>query len=277
MEVALAELAPVAGDVAANVRRAAEVVRTGTAALVVFPELYLSGYRVGDRFHALALVPGDERLAPLREALRETGRSAVVGAPTQGGRIGEVANSVLLLRADGTEFVQGKRYLPTYGPFEEGSVFSPSDESVPVGFGEERLGMSICYDAFFPEVFRGLALAGATLLLCVSAAPVTSRRLFEKVLPARAVENAAPLLYVNRVGVEDGIVFGGGSKGYDARGEPLPERAVAGVPLGPDEKLVSVEVDTTEAARWRPFRPVLRDVAQRPGRRSGPSTPTSDL
>jgi NAD+ synthase (glutamine-hydrolysing) len=277
MEVALAELAPVPGDVTTNVRRAAEVVRAGASAVTIFPELFVSGYRVGDRFHRLALAPKDDRLDPLRNALRESGRSAIVGAPCRGTRRGEVVNAVLLLRADGTEFVQGKRYLPTYGPFEEGSIFSPSESSVPAELGEERLGLSICYDAFFPEVFRELALDGATVLVCVSAAPVTSRRLFEKVLPARAVENAAPLVYVNRVGVEDGVVFGGGSIALDARGEPLPERTVPGLSLGVDERVVSVEIDPTEAARWRPFRPVLRDVAQRPGRRSEPAPRTSAL
>lgn len=277
MEVALAELAPVVGDVAANVRRATEVAGAGTAPLTVFPELFLSGYRVGDRFHRLALHPNDPRLEPLRAGLRDSGRSAVVGAPVVGVRRGEVGNAVLLLRPDGTEFVQTKRYLPTYGPFEEGSVFTPTETSEPAELGQERLGLSICYDAFFPEVSRELALDGATMFVCVSAAPVTSRRLFEKVLPARAVENAAPLVYVNRVGVEDGIVFGGGSRAFDARGEPLPERPVPGLSLGPDENVVSVEVDTGESARWRPFRPVLRDVAQRPGRRSDRTNRTSAL
>lgn len=277
MEIAIAELAPVPGDVGPNVARAGELLRASPAALTILPELFLTGYRVGDRFHRLALRPDDPRLGPLRSAARETGRAVVFGAPTVGARRGEVANSVVLLRPDGSEFVQTKRYLPTYGPFEEGAIFSATDTSSPAPLGEELLGLSICYDAFFPEVFRTLALDGATMFVCVSAAPVTSRRLFEKVLPARAVENAAPLVYVNRVGVEDGIVFGGGSQAYDARGEPLPQRAVDGVALGPGERFVTVEVDTTEAARWRPFRPVLRDVAQRPGHRPGPSTRTSVL
>lgn len=277
MEIALAELAPRPGEVEANVARVADVVRGTPASLVVFPELFLSGYRVGDRFHRLALQADDARLLPIAEAARASGRAVVVGAPMVGPRRGEVSNAVLLLRPDGTLFVQGKRYLPTYGPFEEGSVFSPTDASASAPLGAERLGLSICYDAFFPEVFRALALDGAGLFVCVSAAPVTSRRLFEKVLPARAVENAAPLVYVNRVGVEDGVVFGGGSVAFDARGEPIPIHPVTGVPLGSDERLVTVELDTSEAARWRPFRPVLRDVAQRPGRPPSTATRTPEL
>ncbi|MCI4321021.1 MAG: carbon-nitrogen hydrolase family protein [Thermoplasmata archaeon] len=277
MEVALAELAPVPGEVATNVARAVGVLNATSAPLTVLPELFLSGYRIGDRFHTIGLRPTDPRLEPLRVACRSSGRSVVLGAPTVGARRGEVANSVVLVRSDGTEFVQIKRYLPTYGPFEEGATFTPTDTSAAAPWGDDRLGLSICYDAFFPEVFRTLALDGATVFICVSAAPVTSGRLFGKVLPARAVENACPLVYVNRSGVEDGVVFGGGSVAYDARGEPLAERGVEGVRLGVGERLFTVEVDPTESARWRPFRPVLRDVAQRPGLRSGPSTPTSVL
>jgi omega-amidase len=97
----------------------------------------------------------------------------------------------------------------------------------------------------------------------VSAAPVTSGRLFDKVLPARAVENAAPLVYVNRVGVEDGVVFGGGAVAYDARGERLPTESVP-VRGAPEERVAVADIDLTESTRWRPFRPVLRDVATRP-------------
>jgi predicted amidohydrolase len=276
-DIALAELAPVPGDLSANLARAVEVVQGCSAALVVLPELFLSGYQIGDRFHSIALAASDPRLAPLRDECQRSGRSVIVGAPTRGPRRGELANSVLLLGPDGQEFVQTKRFLPTYGPFEEGKMFPPTDESRSTPWGGDRVGLSICYDAFFPEVFRGLALDGATVFVCVSAAPVTSRRLFEKVLPARAVENAAPLVYVNRVGVEDGLVFGGGSRAYDARGEALPERGVDGIRLGDGERLVDVSVDLTEAARWRPFRPVLRDVASRPGPSTAPATRTSGL
>ena len=289
MRIALAELAPVPRDVDQNLGRVASVTRATAADLVVFPELFLSGYRIGDAFHRIAL---DRRFiprSPLADLARETGRMVAVGVPLRSvARPGEVENAALLVRPDGSFSAQVKRYLPTYGPFEEGSVFTPTSLSEPVAAGEARVGLEICYDSFFPEVSRELALAGAVALVVLSAAPITSRRLFEKVLPARAVENALPLLYVNRVGVEDGIVFGGGSGAWDARGEPLRLEPVPGLDLGPNESVGVAEVDLTEPARWRPFRPVLRDVAARPGPTptGGPprpwsaahlSTPSSDL
>lgn len=265
MKIALAELAPVPGDLERNVARVAESVHASGAPVSVFPELFLSGYRVGDRFHRLALREGDRTTEALRSVARTERTTVIVGAPLASQeRKGEIHNAVLAVNPDGTLFFQVKRYLPTFGPFEEGALFTPTGSSAPASLEGHRIGLEICYDAFFPEVSRELALRGAELLVNVSAAPVTSRRLFDKVLPARAVENAFPVVYVNRVGVEDGVVFGGGSGAWDARGERFPESPVALSSLGRDERLFVVDIDPGESARWRPFRPVLRDASTRP-------------
>jgi predicted amidohydrolase len=279
MHVALAELTPERGAVEANLDRLERVVRAAGADLVVFPELYLSGYLLGDRLRTLALRAGDatfDRLGRLASAEHVT---VVVGAPlASAARPGEVENVALIAAPDGAVQAVSKRYLPTFGPFEEGLVFTPSNTSAPVTVGGLCLGLEICYDAFFPEVARELALGGAELLVNISASPVTSRRLFEKLLPARSAENGLPLLYVNRAGVEDGMIFAGGSGAWDSRGEPLSATVLDPAGLQPDERLLSVEVDLNEAERWRPFRPVLRDVSARPppSREQG-SVPASSL
>lgn len=265
MRIALAQLAPVLGDLPANVASIERVVRAARAELAVFPELFLTGYRAGDEFHRLGLSESSTELARLSATSRRAHCGVVTGGPRRSKeRRGEVENVAYLLSGDRPPAVQVKRYLPTYGPFEEGATFSPGSSSDPLPFAGHHLGLSICYDAFFPEVNRELAVKGADLLVAISASPVTSRRLFERVLPARAIENAVPLVYVNRVGVEDGLVFGGGSAAYDARGEPIEGTAVAVRGLSRDESVVTVEVDLEAARRWRPFRPVLRDVTSRP-------------
>jgi predicted amidohydrolase len=266
MRVLLGELAPRLGDVAANVGRIEAALDAAPAPLAVFPELFLSGYRAGDRLHGLALRAGDEHMARLTEIARRHRSHLVVGAPVVSTeRPGEIYNAVLLIGPDGSVGYQVKRYLPTYGPFEEGRHFTPTGRSRPLALAGRRIGLAICYDTFFPEIFRGLAAEGAELLIVVSASPVTSRALFGKLLPARAIENACPVLYVNRVGVEDGIVFGGGSGAWDVRGEPRPLERTAPSPGEPEEALFRAEVDLEEPGRWRPFRPVLRDVTARPG------------
>jgi len=265
MRLALAELAPRPADVRANLDRLGQVVQAARADLVAFPELYLTGYSLGDRLRSLALRPSDGALEELAQVAREASATVVVGAPVASReRPGEVENVALVLDRHGACRPVSKRFLPTFGPFEEGIVFTPSDRSAPVDAGGARLGVEICYDVFFPEVARELALGGAQLLLNISASPVTSRRLFDKLLPARAVENGLPVVYVNRVGVEDEFVFGGGSAAWDARGEPVPLSPVEVSGLEPTERVVAAELDLSDAARWRPFRPVLRDVVSRP-------------
>lgn len=270
MRLALCELSPRRGDLAANLERVRETTAAVRSEVVVFPELFLSGYRVGDRFHELAVREGDATTSALSTLARETGTTVLVGAPVASSeRRGEVHNAALAALPSGELFVQVKRYLPTFGPFEEGVPFTATDTSRPVSLGGTSVGLEVCYDTFFPEVSRQLALAGADLLVILSAAPVTSRKLFERLLPARAIENAVPVVYVNRVGVEDGVVFGGGSGAWDPRGEPIAAQSVGSLSLGAEERVTTVEIDPSESARWRPFRPVLRDLVSRPG----PSAP----
>jgi len=266
MRLLLAQLAPRPGDVRANLERIRVAVSAAPSDLAVFPELFLSGYRVGDRIHRLALREGDAATAALRAIARETRATIVVGAPLESAeRHGEVHNAVLAVRPDGEIHSQVKRYLPTFGPFEEGVHYTATEESHPVPVAARSVGLEICYDTFFPEVSRVLALDGAELLIVVSASPTTSGPLFARLLPARAIENGLPVVYVNRVGVEDGIVFGGGSGAWDSRGEPMELASVPAAGLAPEERLFQVSIDPVDSARWRPFRPVLRDVAARPG------------
>src|SRR5207245_4375710 len=84
-----------------------------------------------------------------------------------------------------------------------------------------RIGLLICYDTFFPELAKAYALAGAELLAIISASPATSKPFFDKILPARAIENALPILYANLVGTELTIVFQGGTQAIGPRAEDL--------------------------------------------------------
>lgn len=265
MRLLLGQWTPRVAAPAENIARIDAALAASPAELAIFPELYVSGYRAGDRLHGLALRPGEGHYAELGAIARRRGSWIVVGTPIAvPERPGETYNAVAIFGPDGSADYQVKRYLPTYGPFEEGRYFTPGDRSEPFKCAGHAAGLAICYDAFFPEIFRGLSAAGADLLIIVSASPVTSRKLFERILPARAIENACPAIYVNRVGVEDGIVFGGGSGAWDVRGEPVPLTGDAVAGGEAEEVTLWGEIDLNESGRWRPFRPVLRDVTARP-------------
>jgi N-carbamoylputrescine amidase len=91
------------------------------------------------------------------------------------------------------------------------------------------------------------------MLVNISAAPTTSRMSFERVMPARAVENGVFLAYVNMVGVHGSLVFGGGSVLHGPRGDVLARAEYL------EEDLVECEVDLTDLEVTRRFRPLLRD------------------
>jgi predicted amidohydrolase len=260
MHVVLAEVQCSPGQVDENLNRIEKCIESVAGSdLIVFPELFLSGYNVGDRIHRLALSPDGREVTRLKEISAKHHVWILTGTPYINlSRRGETLNAAMLVGPEGQLHVQGKRYLPTFGPFEEGRLFTSAGDryvfSTPFG----KVGLLICYEAFFPEVTRQLALNGADLLLAISAAPLTSKSLFEKVLPARAVENATPLAYVNRIGVEDSLVFGGGSGVWDPRGEPLKFEMIATKGEG---RLLRYDLPLEDYSYYRPMRPVLRDIA----------------
>jgi predicted amidohydrolase len=253
LRLALHSAASRLGDVEGNVATVAKAVGERKADLVVFPEMFLSGYNIGDDAQRLALHLEDDRLEPLRKACARAKAHAIVGGP-RSERRGLTYNSAFLVRPDGTTEAYDKRILANYTTFQEGMFFRRGTAD-PVWETEVgTIGISICYDLFFPEFQRRQALAGADLLLNISASPITSQRFFEALFPARAIENASFVAYSNLVGPQDGIVFWGGAQAWNPRGQ----RMGALKPMKTGRLLVEIDWDDLTPARE--FRPTLRDV-----------------
>jgi predicted amidohydrolase len=241
------------GDVEANVAAVAKAVAADKADLVAFPEMFLTGYNIGDDAQRLALSLEDERLEPIRKACAKARSHAVVGGPRTA-RKGVTYNSAFLVSPDGTTEAYDKRILANYTTFQEGLFFRRGASDPVFETDAGTIGISICYDLFFPEFQRRQALAGADLLLNISASPITSQRFFEALFPARAIENASFIAYSNLVGPQDGIVFWGGAQAWNPRGQ----RMATSTPMKAGK--VTVELDWDDLAPAREFRPTLRDV-----------------
>lgn len=256
--VALATATPAIGDVKANLATVLDALRRERADLVVFPELFLSGYLVRDGLANCAVSLDGPVVRELEAACRATGKHLVVGTPRALEARGVIANSLLLVGPEGILGHYDKTHLPTFSVFEESLWFRPGTElpvfETTIAGERVRLGLSICYDLFFPEVTKAQALAGADVLVCASASPSISRRHFEAVFPARAIENTAWLLYTNLAGPQDALHFWGGAQAWSPRGER--------VALGPyDEPAVTpVRVDLESVSEMRAKRPTLRDT-----------------
>ncbi len=160
----------------------------------------------------------------------------------------------VLASGTGETFRYDKMYLPNFGPFEERVFFSKGKGAVVAKGMHARLGLMVCYDLFFPELAKLEALMGAQVLVDLSASPTTSRPNFDRIMPARAVENGLFLVFANMTGVHGSLVFSGGSLVYSPKGELLARAKDL------DEDIVEVEVDLSEIEVARRFRPLLRDT-----------------
>jgi NAD+ synthase (glutamine-hydrolysing) len=266
MRIALAQLNVVVGDLDGNVERIGTAIaeaRRADADLVVLPELAVTGYPPED----LLLRPGFVRAA--RAAVEEVSRAcdgivALVGGPAFDR---DLANAAFVCTDGEVRGVYRKHFLPNYGVFDEHRYFAPGRELLLLELGDVTVGPTICEDVWQPgPPATDLALAGATLLVNLSASPYHGGKAEdrEEMLVTRARDNAAYVAFCNLVGGQDELLFDGHSVVLDDEGE-----VVARAP-GFEEALLIVDVDPNEAIGRR-----LRDVRRRDLERSRANPPVA--
>ncbi len=263
--IALAQIRPVLGDVSRNLAQHLEVIARAAeqgANLVVFPELSLTGYYLEDLVPEVALeLAHSEVVVALREA-SATHRVDIAFGGVEVSEDFRFFNSAVYVSQGEIVHVHRKLYLPTYGMFDEGRYLAPGDVLRAFDTRLGRMGMLICEDMWHPSSVYLLAQDGAQILLCLSAGPgrgvrgeakLGSVEAWEMITRAAAQAYMFYVVYVNRVGFEDGAVFSGGSGIVDPFG-----RLVVSAPLL-DEAVLVGEVDLKEIRRARTFYPLLRD------------------
>ena len=254
MKVAIVQGSPIMFDKEANARKILEAVERYDADLYVFGELFFTGYMIKNHVMHLSedLKDPSEELKALEEKFIEKKKYGIVGIPESGeGR--RHFNSALVLGPSGIIGVYRKRKLPNFGPFREYMYFSPGSSPFCFEVKGAKIGVQICYDIFFPEISAEYRDLGIDVLVTISASPVTSRPLFEKLIPARAIETAAYHVYVNLVGTEEDLLFWGGSRVCSPTGNELVKCKYY------QEEAKVVELDLKRLEVFRQFRPVLRD------------------
>jgi predicted amidohydrolase len=247
--LALAQIDSVLGDLRKNVEKHAEFAeraRARGAALVLFPELSLTGYTVRDMNMDLALNLGGDCsvLNPLIELSRH-GVSIVAGGIEEDPRFG-IYNAAFFFEEGTVRVVHRKVYPPTYGMFEEMRYFARGNDVRAFDSRLGRMGVLICEDLWHISLPYLLALDGAQLILGLVASPTRispeEPEFNSPVINSENYRVYARMLSVhvataNRVGFEDGVNFWGGSQVILPGGETL---AVAKTF---EEDLVIAEID----------------------------------
>lgn len=225
------------------------------ADLIIFPEMSLTGYVILDQVYELAeTIPGPST-QKIEALAKKTGMHIVFGMPEVSEKTqATIFNTAVLVGPKGVIGKYRKMYLPTHSVFEEKRYFRPGYEPASFQTDIGNIGLSICYDVFFPEVFRLTRLKGAQLIICISASPAVRRGYFEILTSARALENTAFLAYVNLAGIEDGLQFWGGSRLVSPTGDVVAKAKYD------EEDFVVCEVDFGDLRAAETFIPTLRDL-----------------
>lgn len=242
--IALAQLEPALFDKTKNLAKAEEAIRQAAdhgAAAILFPELFLTGYSLGERavemaetregasIRRVAELAGLHRIAILMgfAELSENGRQAydaVVVANAQG-QISGIYRKIHLFH-------------------NETDWFLPGDQPMILDFGLGPTGLLICYDLEFPEAARQLALRGARWIATCTGNMIPNQHLQEIFLQSRAAENHVWAAVANRVGREGTLDFFGGSGVADPLGELT-------VHAGQDETILFADIDLERAEQAR--------------------------
>lgn len=237
MRVAIVQNNPDFGKPEGNARVLSALMRRGreeslrasgeAPLLFVLPELCCSGYNFTDRAEALSLAEassGGPSLDILADCARELDAALAFGFPERSG--GSLFNSQLLLLPDGSRELYRKTHLFA----REKELFEPGDTGFIVReFRGLKVGLAVCFDWFFPEAFRSLALLGADLIAHSAnlVLPWCQRAGF-----VRALENGVYLATANRWGAEDrggtALSYLGWSIAHGPRGEVLAELPAEG-------------------------------------------------
>jgi len=260
VKIALVQMA-CAEDSKDNVSRAKHSVRTvagNSAALCILPELFSNRY-VG-QFNSvekvLRNVPSHRPLIENFRGLAEDNRIAIVLPFIERANGRKIFNSEVLIGSDGKVLGHYRKlHIPDSEGYREDLYFDHGDKGyVVVDMEGLKVGLGICWDQWFPEMARILALKGAQLLVYPSAIgsevavpDFDSHPSWELVIRANAITNRVFIAVTNRVGREDAIDFYGGSFVTDPWGDIMTRASLR------DPAIVYATLDLSEIARANSF------------------------
>lgn len=259
LKVGLVQMNCLEGELQANLDKVCQTVADfrGKVDLLVFPELTLTGYSVGERVDELALRVTD----PAFEALVQAARGVALAV----GFIEETAsfkhfNSLAFVQHRQLLYVHRKIYLPNYGIFEERKYFAPGARYRCVDLEELRVGPFVCGDAWNPALVHLAALDEALVFVFSACSPaggmgteLSSRDGWQRSNRFYATMYGAYVLFANRVGSERDLAFWGGSEIVDPFGNVVASAE------GDEETVVIGDVDLATVRRARSRLHTVRD------------------
>ena len=263
MRITLAQIDARPGELEANVAHAEQVIADAVSEgtdLVVFPELSLSGYSIGDLKEDLSIQPEDERIAKLVKNAK--GAGVLLGFPEAQPHGLHIYNSAAYYENGCLVHVHRKLFLPNYATFEERKHFLPgqSSRAFPILGGRHRAATLVCNDAWQPQLAYVATQDGAIILLVPAC---SAQSMFPERYDSRSYWRGITRFYgrmfqlyvvfVNRVGTEGSLRFWGGSHVVDPWGQVIAEADED------REDLLTIDIDLSLVRRRRREIPLVRE------------------
>ncbi|WP_149494774.1 nitrilase-related carbon-nitrogen hydrolase [Roseiconus lacunae] len=252
MQVVAIQLDMVWEDRAANHQRVEQLIDATAIApgsLVMLPEMFETGFSMNPERTKQS---EDREGEALLRRLAAKYDVAMMGGVVNEYSAGDVANECVAFAPDGRELVRYRKMRP----------FSLSGEADHYGAGTQyrlfewqgvKIAPFVCYDLRFPELFRAAVKDGAELITLIACWPAKRSEHWVRLMQARAIENLAYVVGVNRCGEEPSLKFDGRSSAFDHLGNCLFEAS-------DQVQALKTELDFGELRRWREKFPALRDL-----------------
>jgi predicted amidohydrolase len=239
-------------DKAANFAKAralAAAARPAPDTLIVLPEMFASGFSMNLAVTRQGTAREDETF--LAALAREHG-SCVIGGVVSSGADTRGRNDAVAFAPDGTLLARYTKIHPfSLGGEAEGHESGTEIVTFPwAGF---TVAPFVCYDLRFPEIFRAAAHRGADLFVVIALWPVKRQQHWLTLLQARAIENQAYVIGVNRTGTEPQLTYAGCSVVIDPHGVIIAD-------AGEQERTLAATLDLELVRAWRRDFPALRDA-----------------
>ena len=271
LNITFAQLNITVGDLKTSSRKILETLDNAkNSDLVVFPELYLTGYSPEDMVLNKGFLKDVANAADSILAATEDAPPFLLPLPVEDN--GHIYNSVYFCKNGKVEQVIYKQRLPYTSVFDEKRIFTAGINDKPITLKGHKIGVLICEDLWGPEVCAALKENGAESLIALNASPYEDIKMQKRldVIHARISETGLPLAYLNILGAQDDLIFDGNSLVMNARGEityqiPAFEESVDTFIFPDTEKLSPITEISREESLYKACCLGLRDYVHKNG------------
>ena len=257
LKISLAQSNPTVGALKFNaeyILDKAEEAEKKRSDLIVFPEMFLSGYQpldlVNKRYFLENISLQVQNIARQTTSLKIR---ILVGAPWL--LDGKIYNAFICIHKGTIKVASKKSHLPNYDVFDEKRFFVSGLKLELLDLGDLKIGFPICEDAWYPDIISRLKELGADIIIIPNGSPYESNKLAErqKIIKDRCKESGLPTIYLNLVGGQDDLVFDGGSFINDKDGT-----IVCQFPQF-EEKILQITFEKRKS-EWRPQPNSLEEI-----------------